>query len=57
MFIGFIVVVGLGAFYALTYYLNHRIDIPQDCKDRTSSCEGCKIVSCGLHQTIIKEGK
>ncbi len=43
-----LVVVVLGAFYGVVYYLNHKIPVPSGCEDISESCKNCSISSCGL---------
>ena len=47
-FIGVIVVAGLILFYILTYYLNKKTPIPEECLDTLdeASCTSCKNFAC-----------
>ncbi len=46
---GLLFIAGLGAFYALCYYLNHKTPVPEGCEDLKQHCQGCKDFSCGNH--------
>jgi hypothetical protein len=47
--VALLVLGSLGAFYAVTYALNHKIPVPEGCEELQSTCAGCNIHGCGNH--------
>lgn len=46
---------GLGAVYALVYYLNQRTAVPEGCEDLGAGCSSCTVGTCSVKPLISKE--
>lgn len=46
---------GLGAVYALVYYLNQRTAVPKGCEDLGAGCSSCTVGTCSVKPLISKE--
>lgn len=46
---GILILAGLGAAYALVYYLNHKTPVPEGCEQYQQACQGCQDFACANH--------
>ncbi len=46
---------GLGATYALVYYLNQNTAVPEGCEEVDANCASCTVGSCSIKPLITKE--
>ncbi len=48
---------GLGAVYALVYYLNQKTAVPEGCEVADANCASCSVGSCSIKPLINKENQ
>jgi hypothetical protein len=51
----FLLFAGLGALYALTYYLNQSTAQPAGCEDIDVQCTTCSSSTCAVKPLYVKE--
>lgn len=50
-----VVLAGLGAFYALAYFLNQSTPLPEGCEEIEAACSSCSSGTCSVKPKNIKE--